>query len=229
MNVEAVCFDLDDTLYDYLRYARAGLDEVGDYLEVLTGRRYHAELFELYFEEEITEDTFDVLVERHGLSPHLLDEMVEAFHGATGALEPYPEAESALAALAGRYRLGCITEGREGHSKLRRLGLRQHFDTALATRAIGTTKRDPAAFEYLLSELSVSPRAAVFVGDDPPVDFHAPNELGMTTIHFRRGRYSDIVPTDRADVADHEIRALDEVQNVLARVEQLDRGISKGQ
>ncbi|MEF8914562.1 HAD family hydrolase [Natronomonas sp.] len=229
MSIEAVCFDLDDTLYDYLRYAQAGLDEVGDYLEALTGRQYHAELFDIYFEEGITDDTFDVLVERHGLSPDLVDEMVEAYHGALGPLKPYDDAESVLAELTESYRLGCITEARGGHTTLRRLGIHEYFDEALVTRAIGHSKQDPAAFEFLLSKLSASPQSAVYVGDDPHVDFHAPNDLGMATVRLRRGRYADREPSDRAALPDHEIRQLDELSNVLTRIERRDQGLSTSQ
>ncbi len=226
MTIEAVCFDLDDTLYDYLRYAKSGLDETGDYLEALTGRQYHAELYDIYFEEDITEGTFDVLAERYGFSSELVDEMIEAYHGATDSLEPYPETESVLGELVDEYRLGCITDGREGHMKLRRLGIREYFDEALVTPNIGRSKNDPDVFRHVLSKLSVSPRAAVYVGDDPRTDFRAPNELGMTTIRIRRGRYTDLEPTDEAAVPDHEIQNLDAVLDVLSAVIPADQSLS---
>jgi putative hydrolase of the HAD superfamily len=228
MSIEAVCFDLDDTLYDHLRYAKAGLDEAGDYLEALTGRRYHAELYDIYFEEGITDHTFEILVERHGLSPDLIDELEEAYHGSVSPLEPYPETEDALTELAEAYALGCITEAREGHTTLRRLGIREYFDEVLVTRGLGRSKRDPAAFRYALSEMSVSPRAAVYVGDDPRTDFDAPNQLGMGTVRLRRGRYADLEASGSDAAADREISRLDELPDVLARMERVDRGLSKG-
>ncbi len=226
MTIEAVCFDLDDTLYDYLRYAKSGLDEAGDFLEALTGRQYHAELYDIYFEEDLTEGTFDVLAERYDLSPESVDEMIEAYHGATDPLEPYPETESVLAGLGDEYRLGCITDGREGHMKLRRLGIREHFDEVLVTPNIGRSKDDPDVFKHVLSELSVSPRRAAYVGDDPRTDFRAPNELEMTTVRIRRGRYTDLEPTDEAAVPDHEIQNLEDCAEVLSTAPPADRGLS---
>lgn len=226
MSIDAVCFDLDDTLYDYLRYAKLGLDEVGDYLEVLTGRGYRAELYDMYFEDGITVDTFDILVERHGLSPELVPEMEEAYHGATDPLEPYPGTESALSELADTYKIGCITDGREGHMKLRRLGIREYFDDVLVTSNIGRSKREPSAFEYALSELSTPPESAVYVGDDPWIDFHTPKELGMTTIRLRKGRYSDIEPTTSDAVPDHEIRTIKTVPSVVGTMERLGQSVS---
>lgn len=226
MSLEAICFDLDDTLYDYLRYAKLGLDEVGDYLEALTGREYHAELYDMYFEDGITENTFELLVERHDLSPELVSEMEEAYHGATDPLEPYPETEPVLSELAETYELGCITDGREGHTKLRRLGIREYFDEVLVTSTIGRSKREASVFEYVLSKLSTEPAAAVYVGADPWMDFHNPNDLGMTTVRLRKGRYSDLEPTTRDAVPDHEIPTLEELPNVLDTIERLGQSVS---
>lgn len=213
--VESICFDLDDTLYAYRRYARAGLAAAADRLEAATGERYLAELREIYFDEERTEGTFDLLVEREGLDPALIDELVEAFHDATTPLTPYPETEAVLARLTGAYALGLITDGRGGREKLRRLGIRDQFDSVLVTPAVGSSKHDPTVFERVLSDLSVEPERAVYVGDDPRVDFAAPNELGMTTVRLRRGRYRGLDPATDAATPDHEIRDLEELPSTV--------------
>lgn len=227
MTIEAVCFDLDDTLYDYLRYARAGLDAAGDYLEELTGERYHAELYDIYFEDENTTGTFDVLIERHDLDPELVDELVEAYHGSMEPIQPYPETERVLSELGETYELGCITDGREGHSKLHRLGIRWYFDAVLVTPTTDHSKDNPAVFERVLSELSVSPEEAVYVGDDPRSDFRTPNELGMTTVRLRRGRYTDLEPADDAARPDYEIEQLERVPSVIVAEEYLSRRVGE--
>lgn len=207
--MQAVCFDLDDTLYDYEAYAEAGLRAAADLLEARTGRRLHEELHALYFEAGVTDGTFDCLLERHGLPADLVDDLVEAYHSATSPLSPYDDAVDVLMVLAADHRLGLITDGREGHAKLDRLGIRDRFDAVLVTPIVGRSKHDPAVFERVLSELSVPPSAAAYVGDDPRVDFRVPNELGMWTVRLRRGRYTDLESTDDAAAPDHEISALD--------------------
>lgn len=216
MTVDAVYFDLDDTLYDYLRYAKTGLDSAAEYLETRTGHRLHAELYDIYFEEELTEGTFDVLIERHGLDSELAPELVEAFHNATEPLEPYPETEQVLSQLSGAYRLGLITDGRGGHAKLDRLGLEEYFETVLVTPTIGRSKHDPEVFERALSALSVSPEDAMYVGDDPRVDFRVPNELGMATVRLRQGRYTSLEPEDSDASPDREIQYLDDLLGIVA-------------
>lgn len=201
----AVCFDLDDTLYDYHDYAKAGLRAAADLLEARKGVDTYDELVALYFHEEITEGTFDRLLDRRDLPSHLLDDLVQAYHASTEPLAPYPNARRVLASLSSDNRLGLITDGRRGHAKLRRLGLHDYFNTVLVTPTIGRSKHDPDVFKRTLSELSVWPSDSVYVGDDPRVDFRIPNELGMSTVRLRRGRYADLDPDAPAAAPDHEV------------------------
>ncbi len=213
--MESVCFDLDDTLFDYEQYARAGLESAADRLAELTGRRHHEELLETYFDDGITEGTFDVLANRYDLSSEIVDGLIEAYHDSSGPLMPYPETERTLERLGDEYRLGLITDGRGGHAKLHRLGIEHFFDEVLVTPVVGRSKAEPAVFEHVLAKLSVPPEAAVYVGDDPRVDFREPNEFGMGTVRIRRGRFVDIEPPGAEFAPDHEIRRLDEVIDLL--------------
>jgi len=213
--IESVCFDLDDTLYAYQRYARAGLEAAADRLEAHTGERYHEELLEIYFDDGRTEGSFDLLVERNDIPPELVDEMIEAYHGVSEPMTPYPETEAVLTRLGEEYSLGLITDGRGGHQKLERLGIREYFDSVLVTPTISRSKHDREVFDRVLATLSVDPAAAVYVGDDPRVDFTIPNELGMTTIRIRRGRYRLLEPLTDEAMPNYEIQHLDELPGVV--------------
>lgn len=208
MRIDAVGFDLDDTLYAYHQYARAGLEAAGDYLEAETGERYHEELKAIYFDDGITDGTFDVLVKRHDLNPDLVDELVDAFHSASSSLTPYQATESVLTRLEERYYLGLVTDGRGGHGKLNRLAIGEYFDTVLVTPQLNCSKHDPEPFEKLLDNLGVRPDETVYVGDDPRVDFRIPNRKSMTTVRLQRGRYRDLEADDPVARADHQIRDL---------------------
>lgn len=210
-SIESVCFDLDDTLYDYHRYARAGLAAAADHLEATTGRRRHEELHRLYFEEDVVEGTFDVLADRHDLSQDLVGELIEAFHADDSPLAPYADTVALLSALGADFRLGVVTDGRGGRAKLRRLGISQHFDSVVVTPETDRSKHDPAVFDRVLSMLSVPASATVYVGDDPRVDFRVPNGLGMQTVRLRRGRYADLEPETPAAAADREVDGLEEL------------------
>ena len=208
MALDAVCFDLDDTLYEYRQYARTGLLAAADRLERLTGQRHHEELLDLYFGAEHTDGTFDRLLDRNDYPTDYVDDLVDAYHDASASLSPYPETRDVLDELAGDHRLGLITDGRGGHRKLDRLDLREPFEAILVTPTIDRSKHDPVVFERVLAVLSVPATRTAYVGDDPRVDFRVPNDLGMTTVRVRRGRYTHLDPPDAAAAPDHEIDTL---------------------
>lgn len=208
--VDAVCFDLDDTLFEFAQYVRAGLLAAADRLMDHTGRGLHDELLSLYFEEGVTEGTFDRLVERHDLPSGLVPELVEAYHAHTDPLEPYSGAENVLDRLGAEYDLGLLTDGRNGRAKLDRLGLTDYFDAVVVAHDQPFAKPEVEAFERIANRLAVEPEAIVYVGDDPNRDFRGANQLGMGTVRLRRGRYASRPALDDAppDVEIDDLEAL---------------------
>lgn len=224
MTVTTVCFDLDDTLYAYREYAKAGLSEAAallERLEVTPDRLptdgYEAVLFHLYFDEGITTGTFDVLVDRYDLPAELVDDLVDAYHSASSPMRPYPETHSVLSALESEYRLGVVTDGRNGHEKLQRLGIRDYFDAVVVTPMIGRSKHERVVFDQILFALDTSAAESAYVGDDPRVDFRVPNELDMTTVRLDRGRYRQLEPSAQSAAADYRVGHLEALPQILER------------
>lgn len=219
MTLTALCFDLDDTLYNYEQYARAGLNNAASILEKRAGKQLSDELLELYFNEEQTEGTFDIIVERHGLSEELIEPLVDAFHSATAPMAPYPETKPLLARLETEYKLGLITDGRGGQQKIDRLGIRGYFDEILVTPQINSSKHEPIVFHQVLNSLGTDPSSAVYIGDDPRVDFPVPNNLGMYTVRLKRGRYRSLEPDSQSDRPDYTIDSLNALCHLLSTFE----------
>ena len=217
--IEAVCFDLDDTLYDYHEYARAGLRAAADRLERLTDQSLHEELCRLYFAEDRTQGTFDALLDRHEISAEdpdaLVDDLVEAYHAASDPLDPYPETEQVLSRLGSTCELAVITDGRNGRAKLRRLGIADHFEVVVVGPELDSSKHERTVFDAAFADIAGEPRQTVYVGDDPRVDFTIPNRLGMATIRVRRGRYADLEPAGSEARPDVEVETLDELHDMV--------------
>lgn len=186
---EAVYFDLDGTLFDDRQYVRAGFQEAGSMLAAETGTDLTDELIDAYFERGITESTFDTVLEEHGLSTALVPDLVEAYHSNSGPLSCFPGTTETIETLAEKYKLGVITGGRNGRGKLSKLGLTPYFDTVFVSPEFGTSKRSPEIFEAALASLNTTAAASVYVGDRPSLDFPQPNNLGLTTVRLKNGRY----------------------------------------
>lgn len=213
--LQAVCFDLDGTLFDDRQYVRAGLRHAAARLESLAGVELADELVAAYFERGITEGTFDTVLDEHGISQEYVPELVDAYHDNDSALEPYPAAEAVLSELEPRYDLGLITGGRNGREKLTRLGLDSYFDTVVVTSGRPWTKREAEPFELVLEAVEAPATDTAFVGDRPDLDFPQANQLGMWTVRVETGRYADADATG-SEIPDESIPTIARLPDLLS-------------
>ena len=128
---------------------------------------------------------------------------------------PYAHALPVLEKLAGRYRLGVVSNniipGDHHLRTLRRAGLMRHVGCALWSANFGRRKPDPAMIRHALDRLGVPARHAVFVGDKIRTDVLAARRAGVRSIHLRRRGQ----PATGAAVPDHVIRHLGELPLLL--------------
>ncbi|GAA0547369.1 HAD family hydrolase [Halorubrum ejinorense] len=182
----AVCFDLDGTLFDDRTYVEAGFRSAAAYLS----NKYEIDTFgDMVWEYAIRRNfktVFDQIIESYGLPQEEVDYLVSAYHSSDPELRPYPEVETILTNLPKECQTAVITGGKHGEKKLRKLGLSNVFDEVYVAPDNKTSKRQSTPFETVLKRLEVCPKHAVFVGDNPELDFYWPNDLGMLTVWVRR-------------------------------------------
>jgi len=181
-----ILFDLDGTLYDDREYVRAGFRSAATYLRETHGVKTFGDMVWEYAVERNFTNVFDRILTTYDFPKSELDDLIAAYHDCDPNLRPYPDAEAVLAELSDKCQTAVITGGKNGERKLELLGLKDAFDTVYVTPAQGTSKRESTPFEDVLDELDTSPERAVFVGDNPELDFYWPNRLGMTTVWIRR-------------------------------------------
>jgi putative hydrolase of the HAD superfamily len=108
--------------------------------------------------------------------------------------------------------LGIITGGYEEDVKkiLPKVGLQDVFDVCVGVNTIGKRKPSPEVFQYALKKLGLTPREAVFVGDDLKADYLGAEKAGLTAVLIRRegSATSDV----------RCIKRLDEIFEVLAEI-----------
>ena len=94
-----------------------------------------------------------------------------------------------LRQLGRRYPLGVVTNGidRVQRSRLAASGLTPFFKTVVTSQGCGFAKPDPRILHVALDALGVSPRHAVYVGDDAAVDGGAARAAGMAFVWIDRG------------------------------------------
>jgi len=213
--VSAVVFDLDDTLYLERDYVRSGYRAVAERLG--DDPRRAGEIAGWMWERFCGGDgggMFDAADEHFGLhlSPEQIAQLVDAYRRHRPAIGPVAEAVGVLDALAGRVRLGLLSDGflPAQQYKLDAIGLADRFDAVLFTESMGRDcwKPSPAGFERIARQLGAPPAACAYVGDNPGKDFVAPNALGWRTVQWRReGQIHADTPAPPGGRARHVVAA----------------------
>jgi putative hydrolase of the HAD superfamily len=208
MSLKAVFFDIDDTLFSTTDFAekarraaagamcRRGLRLPADHVlkELNEVIAEFAANYEHHFDKlllRLPRRAFD------GVNPAILVAAgVQAYHDAkVTQLRPYPDVPPVLRRLARTDLVrGIVTSGLEVKQadKLLRLGLYECF-TPMAifiSDQIGISKPNAKLFQRACDEVGLKPRETVYVGDHPTQDIDPANELGMVTVHVRRGKHS---------------------------------------
>ena len=189
---QVVVFDLDDTLYAERDYVRSGYEAVGEHLAEKLGRDEPlADWLWKRFCSGQSERAFDALSEQFGLSLSADDiaELVDVYRSHTPSIQPREGVVELLADLAGKYRLGLLSDGflPAQQLKLDALGLARHFEQIVFTEELGREcwKPSSAGFELIAQRLGAAHAACCYVSDNLAKDFVGPNRLGWRTILLR--------------------------------------------
>jgi putative hydrolase of the HAD superfamily len=194
--LQAVVFDLDDTLFAERDYVRGGYRAMGERLRAQLGTRepYEERLWRSFDEgrgpralQELS-DQFNLR-----LSPQDVTALVKIYREHQPAIEPFPWARPLMERLRTRYRLGLLSDGYLPAQRLKweSLGLGRFFDAVIFTEELGRDawKPSPVGFLQLARELGLGKREhrrppIAYVADNVAKDFVAPNELGWVTIRL---------------------------------------------
>ena len=202
--LEAVLFDLDDTLFDHLGCSRVALERVQASQACLASvpfdelERAHAHYLEELHREVIAgrmpldvarRERFRRLLTAAGVEAP--DARAEA--AASEYRDRYKEARRAVQGAAAllpliksRARVAVVSNNllEEQADKLRVCGLDVFVDTLVVSEEAGVSKPDPGIFELALDRLGCTPRDVVMIGDSWPADIVGARALGIPAVWF---------------------------------------------
>jgi len=198
--VQAIIFDLDNTLWDVgpviLRAEHVMLQYLADHyprvLDMHTVESMRDVRARMAIEHPAMRHDFTWL-RRQALRAHAMeagypetmaDEVFAVFFRARNDVVLYDDVLPALEALQRRFRLFAISNG---NADLAAIGLARFFERCLAAREAGMLKPDPRIFAMLLERAGVAPRHAVHVGDDPEADVEGARHAGVAPVWLNRG------------------------------------------
>jgi FMN hydrolase / 5-amino-6-(5-phospho-D-ribitylamino)uracil phosphatase len=215
--VSAVCFDLDNTLWNVEPVLSRADRILTDWLEAryprIPERFPAAEVLEVraaLLREEphqahdlsyLRRETLARCALAVGYERNMSHEAFAIWHAARNQVEPFTEVIPALETLKRSFRLATLSNG---NADLAVIGIAHHFEVTLCAGALGCAKPDPRAYERLADALTLNPAEILFVGDEPYADVVGPRTAGMQTVWVNRGGvvWPDALPAPDASIAD---------------------------
>lgn len=231
--IDAVIFDLDNTLTDFMlakeTSIRAAVDAMIDSGLPMAQQEAVDAIFAIYKEKGIEHQrVFNFFLENTigRVDDRILAAAVVAYRRARGGtLVPYPHAHFVLNKLMKEgYKLAVVSDAPrfEAWQRLNYIGLQHTFDVVLTFDDTGHHKPDPKPFQMALEYLKVSPERAVLIGDWIERDILGGQNAGLHTVYARYGdKYSQYADKVEDAVTKPDF-VVDDLLQLLTVLEQLN-------
>jgi FMN hydrolase / 5-amino-6-(5-phospho-D-ribitylamino)uracil phosphatase len=200
MNIRALTFDLDDTLWDNRPVLMAAEQSLYDWLgnhyprinlhyslEDMRMLRQHLLQQDPQLRHDVTalrKTSLQIAAEAAGYDDSLVETAFSVFLEARQRVTPYSDVAPALQRLrkAG-YCLGSLTNG---NADVQRTELGHLFDFSLTAASVGRAKPHPRMFEAACRHAHVTATELAHIGDEPGTDLAGAQNAGVTAIWMNR-------------------------------------------
>ncbi|MFD7704553.1 HAD family hydrolase [Streptomyces caelestis] len=232
MPIEAVVWDVDDTLFDYTTADREGMRAHLVAEGLLAG--YGSAEEALVRWKEVTEQQWarfaarevDFETQRRDRTriflgrPELTDAEADDWFRRyvthyESAWSLFPDVLPVLDALAASHRHAVLSNSSltVQDRKLRLLGVHDRFEAILCAAELGVSKPEPGAFLAACDALALPPDRVAYVGDHPEIDGRGAAEAGLLSVWIDRGKaWAAVEPP----VGPRRIASLSELPAILA-------------
>jgi 2-haloalkanoic acid dehalogenase type II len=225
VKVRAICFDLDNTLWDVWPVIMRAEQKMYDFLaeryprvvasmtiEMMRAAREQTAAAHPQMRHDFTflrKQTLREHAQEFGYAEAMVEEAFDAFIRARNEVDLYPDVLPALEKLRARYRLFTASNG---NADLSKIGIAHFFERTIAARHVGALKPDPAIFHKVIEDTDLRSHEVVYVGDDPLLDVEGARGAGMHAIWI--DREGSEWPTQIAP-ATYTVRSLTELVELL--------------
>lgn len=197
--IRAVCFDLDNTLWDVWPVIRRAEQAMYDFLalryprvvasltvEAMRAAREKTAAAYPQMQHDFTFLRMQTLrdhAQEFGYAETMAEEAFDEFIQARNEVDLYDDVLPGLERLRTRFRLFTASNG---NADLARIGLAHYFERTIAARLVGVLKPDPILFWKVIEGTDLRPREVVYVGDDPELDVEGSRRAGMQAVWINR-------------------------------------------
>lgn len=239
--IDAICYDLDQTLLDFIGFkeatARAAARAMAKHGVGMDEKMLYRLIFMVYDERSMEyQKTYYEVVKSYGLELNQAERIQQAAilahqKAMHGALELFPMVRPTLEELSIRWpelKQAVVTDAprNKAWKRIVLTGLDHSIKLVISYSDTGEFKPASMPFELAVKKLGVAPERCLFVGDDPGRDIKGAKEVGMLTCWARHGfeRGRGYRRYDEADIvaADFEVKRFDGLIDIVERLQAPD-------
>lgn len=234
--MKVIIFDFDNTLEDFATVKRQVEKKIAKYVHKKHG------INPKYFIEEF--EYIDLLISHRGASkkPFLFDrkywfmeffklagmnvkqkeinELVDMYwkHINTKA-KLLPNVRSTLKYLKEKYKIVVMSDS-DGKRKIKmdrikNVKINDLIDFVVLGDDIKLNKPHKKYYDFICKRLKVKPSDCAMMGDKPEVDLELAKKLGMKTVWFKHGAWSEALKGKKFKYVDHEIKDFSKLKEIL--------------
>ena len=219
--IQAIIFDLDDTLYPENEFVLSGYRAVARKAAEPGECDYESafERMQTAFRQTGRKAVFPCLLSHFPGLSMTLETMVRVYREHVPVIHLFPGYRLLLEELGKKYRLGIITDGLPAvqRSKVLALGIENLFKKIIYTWDYGEERQKPHLFPFtlMLEALGIPPQSVLFIGDNPEKDGMGARGAGMIYV---RVAPSASVPPARAHEDEIVIENLLQLPQILLQL-----------
>ena len=119
--------------------------------------------------------------------------------------------------LKGKYKLclisnpGSGTTQEERREHIKSLGFNEYFNLIIVT----SNRKTIDDFKKCLKKMDIEANECMVIGDRIVSEINLGNQLGMTTVRYRAGKYANVEPENPLQRPDYEIKHLNQLADIL--------------
>lgn len=220
--ISVITIDLDDTLWDNkptLEYAEkvlydwlninAPLLAEKHSIDAMKEHRRDISLENKKLSHDMTElrrESLYRLSQEMGYSEKLMDEAINIFLNARNNVTLYDDVIPFLeACLMKSYQIVALSNG---NADVHAIGIGKYFSMTLSPSDVGTSKPDPAMFQFVFDQMNINADSVLHIGDEPGTDILGASRARVRNVWINRNNMEYPTGIPKPDI---EITSLNEL------------------
>ena len=220
ITIDAIVFDLDDTLFEEKDFVLSGFHAVA--LDIAKTANVRQEIVFNCLLEEFHKNgrgkIFNSALRKFALidTPDEITRLVQLYRQHPANIIFYPGVKSLLKQLHKNFYLAVVTDGatETQTNKVNALRLQELVDYVVYCWEIGAPKPDTKGYAMVLDYFNIPANHAMIIGDHPLNDIGAAKELGVWTTRVHTGRFSQLPHLEKAK-PDFDIKIVTDIEQIL--------------